>query len=194
MSWFLTALVGLGSTILLGIAIHLSVCTAICPQKVVRLFKILDARKKWVAKSYLFATWLAFGLLTYGGLNFMLAWMPGTWGTFTEYGDYKTLKGTVAGLLAIGGGMVIPGFLWQQAQTSAIALGDAYARKELERLATLRYRDTLLQESSNFMRYYAGDFENETSFSSRSNIRELDRGVFFDLARIAEKIAETRCQ
>ena len=125
----------------------------------------------------------AAGLLVclYQGADFMLSWMPDSWGNVGEDGDYKTLRSFIAGLFAMAGGLFLCQFI-DGATHDKFDLREARIRaRELTRVF-----EAIHFGSATALARAAREYESQAaSLSGRtSNIRRA--GAYRELAQIAE--------
>jgi hypothetical protein len=125
----------------------------------------------------------AAGLLVclYQGADFMLSWMPDSWGNVGEDGDYTTLRAYVAGLFAMAGGLFLCQFI-DRATHDKFDLREAHVREgELERVF-----EAIHFGSATALAQRACDYESQAARLSMSTQDARKAGMFIELAQVTK--------
>lgn len=179
-------LLGTASLGLLSLAAHLAWCAAFKPEATARIWDGNGDEFTWKRKVYLVGNWIAYGLLIYGGVYFMLGWMPEGWGSITEDGDYRSTREHFSGLVALIGAFGIPAALFNLSTERTQARIDAFYREQL--LELVAAPPFMLQgKRERLQRYAEGDFS-EAPLGESTRLARLPSPVFLRLARAVEDL------
>jgi hypothetical protein len=88
------------------------------------------ARFSWKQKAFLLAAGLAFLIAMHQGGKAFMAWIPESWGTIDEDGDFRTYQEVIGGALGVMGGLFLIYFI-QHALPRELGLKVAVAQIEL---------------------------------------------------------------
>lgn len=120
-------------------------------------------------------------LCLYQGADFMLSWMPDSWGNVDEDGDYKTLRSFIAGLFAMAGGLFLCQFI-DGATHDKFDLREARIReRELARVF-----EAIHFGSATALARVAREYESQAASRSGAPSSTRKAAAYFELAQIAE--------
>lgn len=96
-----------GSILLLALPLHMVITSAASPHSLLRL---VDGIKAHPVRSYTYIALciVGFGSITYMGVQELFGWMPDSWGSSDEYGEWQSTASYIAGIIALVAAFGLP--------------------------------------------------------------------------------------